>query len=264
MKLLLINFDVVIVLVFGTITFFIVLIFVIIFIVRINRKQIRYIQEKAALKAQFEQEILNAENEIQDATMKHISRELHDNVGQMLTLVKIQLNNLSEESPDNKKINDSKEFVNNVLTDIRALSKSLNSDNLLHEGLEKAIGFEVERVKKLGNYAVNFSANTGIVSVDRKKEVLIFRIFQELLQNCLKHAKAKNIEVSLEETMQCLNLEVVDDGIGFDFETRIQKNGFQSGAGLSNLIHRAALMNGTLVFERGKVSGTKAQLTIPV
>lgn len=239
-------------------------IFIISFFFIHQKRQQAHKLEKAALKAQFEQEILNAENEIQDATMKHISRELHDNVGQMLTLVKIQLNNLSEESPDNKKINDSKEFVNNVLTDIRALSKSLNSDNLLHEGLEKAIGFEVERVKKLGNYAVNFSANTGIVSVDRKKEVLIFRIFQELLQNCLKHAKAKNIEVSLEETMQCLNLEVVDDGIGFDFETRIQKNGFQSGAGLSNLIHRAALMNGTLVFERGKVSGTKAQLTIPV
>lgn len=256
--------EVVIIVLAGTFLMLLLVIFIISFFFIHQKRQQAHKLEKAALKAQFEQEILNAENEIQDSTMKHISRELHDNVGQMLTLVKIQLNNLSEESPDNKKINDSKEFVNNVLTDIRALSKSLNSDNLLHEGLEKAIGFEVERVKKLGNYAVNFSANTGIVSVDRKKEVLIFRIFQELLQNCLKHAKAKNIEVSLEETMQCLNLEVVDDGIGFDFEAKIQKNGFQSGAGLSNLIHRAALMNGTLIFERGKVSGTKAQLTIPV
>lgn len=256
--------EVVIIVLAGTFLMMLLVIFIISFFFIHQKRQQTHKLEKAALKAQFEQEILNAENEIQDSTMKHISRELHDNVGQMLTLVKIQLNNLSEESPDNKKINDSKEFVNNVLTDIRALSKSLNSDNLLHEGLEKAVGFEVERVKKLGNYVVKFSANTGIVSVDRKKEVLIFRIFQELLQNCLKHAKAKNIEVSLEETMQCLNLEVVDDGIGFDFETKIQKNGFQSGAGLSNLIHRAALMNGTLVFERGKVSGTKAQLTIPV
>lgn len=256
--------EVVIIVLAGTFLMMLLVMFIISFFFIHQKRQQAHKLEKAALKAQFEQEILNAENEIQDSTMKHISRELHDNVGQMLTLVKIQLNNLSEESPDNKKVNDSKEFVNNVLTDIRALSKSLNSDNLLHEGLEKAIGFEVERVKKLGNYAVNFSANTGIVSVDRKKEVLIFRIFQELLQNCLKHAKAKNIEVSLEETMQCLNLEVVDDGVGFDFEAKIQKNGFQSGAGLSNLIHRAALMNGTLVFERGKVSGTKAQLTIPV
>jgi signal transduction histidine kinase len=256
--------EVVIIVLAGTFLMMLLVMFIISFFFIHQKRQQAHKLEKAALKAQFEQEILNAENEIQDSTMKHISRELHDNVGQMLTLVKIQLNNLSEESPDNKKVNDSKEFVNNVLTDIRALSKSLNSDNLLHEGLEKAIGFEVERVKKLGNYAVNFSANTGIVSVDRKKEVLIFRIFQELLQNCLKHAKAKNIEVSLEETMQCLNLEVVDDGVGFDFEAKIQKNGFQSGAGLSNLIHRAALMNGTLVFERGKVSGTKAHLTIPV
>lgn len=259
-----IDYNIEIVIFIGTLSFLLLIFFFLRFTILFQKKQVKLLLEKAALKAQFEQEILNAENEIQDSTMKHISRELHDNVGQMLTLVKIQLNNLSEESPDNKKINDSKEFVNNVLTDIRALSKSLNSDNLLHEGLEKAIGFEVERVKKLGNYAVNFSANTGIVSVDRKKEVLIFRIFQELLQNCLKHAKAKNIEVSLEETMQCLNLEVVDDGIGFDFDTKIQKNGFQSGAGLSNLIHRAKLMNGNLIFERGKVSGTRAHLTIPV
>ena len=250
--------------VIGTVIIFVLFIFIISFFFIHQKRQQTHKLEKAALKAQFEQEILNAENEIQDSTMKHISRELHDNVGQMLTLVKIQLNNLSEESPDNKKINDSKEFINNVLTDIRALSKSLNSDNLLHEGLEKAIGFEVERVKKLGNYVVKFSANSGMLYLDRKKEVLIFRIFQELLQNCLKHAKAKNIEVSLEETMQCLNLEVVDDGIGFDFKTKIQKNGFQGGAGLNNLIHRAALMNGKLLFERGKVSGTKAQLTIPV
>jgi signal transduction histidine kinase len=244
--------------------FFILAVSMTIFLFLYQRKKIKYIQEKAALKAQFEQEILNAENEIQDSTMKHISRELHDNVGQMLTLVKIQLNNLSEESPDNKKINDSKEFVNNVLIDIRALSKSLNSDNLLHEGLEKAIGFELERVKKLGNYVVKFSANTRIVFLDRKKEVLIFRIFQELLQNCLKHAKAKNIEVNLVDTIQSLNLEVVDDGIGFDFEAKIQNSGFQGGSGLANLVHRASLMNGTLIFERGKVSGTKAQLTIPV
>jgi signal transduction histidine kinase len=242
----------------------VIMIFIISFFFIHQRRQQAHKLEKATLKAQFEQEILNAENEIQDSTMKHISRELHDNVGQMLTLVKIQLNNLSEESPENKKINDSKEFVNSILTDIRALSKSLNSDNLLHEGLEKAIGFELDRLKKLGNYEVKFSINTGIVSIDHKKEILIFRIFQELLQNCLKHAKAKNIEVRLEETVQCLNLEVVDDGIGFDFEAKIQKNGFQGGAGLSNLIHRAALMNGTLVFERGKVNGTKAQLTIPV
>lgn len=68
----------------------------------------------------------------------------------------------------------------------------------------------------------------------------------------------------MEEKNQCLILEVIDDGIGFDFEAKIQQNGYNIGAGLKNLIHRASLMNGTLVFERGKVSGTVAQLTIPL
>lgn len=256
--------EVVIIVLAGTFLMMLLVIFIISFFFIHQKRQQAFKLEKSALKAQFEQEILNAENEIQDSTMKHISRELHDNVGQMLTLVKIQLNNLSEELPGNKKINDSKEFVNHALTDIRALSKSLNSDNLLHEGLEKAIRFELERLKKLGNYEVKFSSFTGIESLDHKKEILIFRIFQELLQNCLKHAQAKNIEVNLEETIQCLNLVVVDDGVGFDYETKINQNGFQGGAGLNNLIHRASLMNGKLVFERGKVNGTKALLSIPV
>ncbi len=239
-------------------------VFIVLLIITNQRKVNALILEKINREKIFDQEIFNAENEIQESIMKHISRELHDNVGQMLTLVKIQLNNLSEEAPENKRIVDSKEFITTALKDIRALSKSLNSDNLLHEGLEKAIGFELDRLKKLGNYTVIFYANYGNVPFDHKKEVLIFRIFQELLQNCLKHAKAKNIEVNLEETNQCLNLEVVDDGIGFDFEAKIHQEGYESGSGLKNLIHRANLMKGTLVFEKGKVSGTKALLSIPV
>ncbi len=256
--------EVVVIVLAGTFLMMLLVIFIISFFFIHQKRQQAHKLEKAAIKAQFEQEILNAENEIQDSTMKHISRELHDNVGQMLTLVKIQLNNLSEEAPENKRIIDSKEFITTALTDIRALSKSLNSDNLLQEGLEKAITFELERLKKLGNYNVNFSTNIGNVFLNHKNEVLIFRIFQELLQNCLKHAKAKNIEVNLEETNQCLNLDVVDDGIGFDFEAKIKLGGYESGAGLKNLIHRANLMQGTLIFERGKVSGTKALLSIPV
>jgi signal transduction histidine kinase len=256
--------EIIITIFIGTFLMLLLVTFIISFFFIHQRRQQAHKLEKAALKAQFEQEILNAENEIQDNTMKHISRELHDNVGQMLTLVKIQLNNLTEEQPENKKINDSKEFVNKALTDIRALSKSLNSDNLLYDGLEKTIGFELDRVKKLDNYGVIFNVKSGIVSLDRKKEILVFRIFQELLQNCLKHANAKNIEVNLEETSQYLNLEVVDDGIGFDFNAKINLVGSENGVGLKNLIHRANLMNGTLQFEKGIASGTKALITIPL
>jgi signal transduction histidine kinase len=256
--------EVVIIVLAGTFLMMLLVIFIISFFFIHQKRQQNHKLEKATLKAQFEQEIVNAENEIQDTTMKYISRELHDNVGQMLTLVKIQLNNLAEEMPENVRIKDSKEFIHTALTDIRALSKSLNSDNILNEGLEKAISFELDRVKKLGNYRVVFNSNLDILALDTKIEILIFRIFQELLQNILKHAKAKNIEVNLEETSQWLILELVDDGIGFDFKEKVQKNGYGSGAGLKNLMHRASLMNGTLVFKKGKTDGTRAILNIPL
>lgn len=256
--------DILITFIFTTVVLGILVIFFISFFRIYQNTQFKNIQEKANLKAQFEQEILNAENEIQDATMKHISRELHDNVGQMLTLVKIQLNNLAEEAPENKKINDSKEFISHAISDIRSLSKTLNSDHILLEGLEKAIEFELSRVKKLENFEVDLHSNLCQHTLDSKKEILIFRIFQELLQNCLKHSKAKKISVNLEQSNQCLNLELVDDGIGFDFEEKLNQNYLNKGSGLLNLKHRVNLMNGTLTFKKTSGVGTVAQITIPL
>ena len=256
--------EVLIIVLVGTFLMLILVIFIITFFFIHQRKQQTFLLEKANLRAQFDQEILNAENEIQESTMKHISQELHDNVGQMLTLVKIQLNNLAEDIPENKKIIDSRALINNIISDVRSISKSINSDNFLHEGIVKAIGFELERVEKLGNYNVTFSTFYENKALDQKREVLVFRIFQELLQNCLKHAKAKNINVNLAENNQAIHLEMKDDGIGFDFEHSLLQSGFNSGAGLKNLQHRAHLMNGTMVFEKINSKGTKALLTIPI
>jgi signal transduction histidine kinase len=249
---------------------FFLLIFNAIFVIIISfffihqRRQTQHKLEKASLKAQYEAEILNAENEIQEQTMKDISRELHDNVGQMLTLAKIQLNNLAEESPDNKRINNSKEFVQTALTDIRALSKTLNNENVLSEGLSKAIKFDLERLERTGIFKTKLSDNYNGQLLDHKKEIVVFRMYQELMQNIMKHAEAKNIQVNLAETKESFNLELIDDGIGFDFSEKITQKGYGGGSGLSNLVHRATLLGGTLVIEKGEIAGTIAKLSIPI
>ena len=211
-------------------------------IFRYQKRQKEHYLEKASLKAQYEAEILNAENEIQEQTMRDISRELHDNVGQMLTLAKIQLNKLAEDSPENKRINNSKEFVQNALTDIRALSKTLNNENVLAEGLSKAIQFDLQRLERTGVIRTSFSDTYGGQMLDHKKEIVVFRTYQELVQNTFKHAQAKNISVTLEENDQHFKLEFMDDGIGFNFAEKINEKGFGGGAGLSNLVHRAKLL----------------------
>jgi signal transduction histidine kinase len=255
--------EAVIIVLAGTFLMLILVIFIISFFFIHQRRQTQHKLEKASLKAQYEAEILNAENEIQESTMKHISRELHDNVGQLLTLVKIQLNKVFEDQPDNVKIANSREYVSTALADVRALSKSLNNENLLQEGLPKAIAFELERIQKIGAAQTHFSDQYEGLILDHKKEILIFRMFQELAQNCLKHAQAKNIWVNLVETKECFNLEFNDDGIGFEIEEKTNQNGFGSGAGLKNLSHRASLLGGSLVIERNPAGGMKSVINIP-
>ncbi len=255
--------EVVIVIIGGTLIMLVLMIFIVSFFFIHAKRQQTHKLEKASLEAQFNEEILTAKNEVQESTMKHIARELHDNIGQMLSLIKIQLNTIDEENPGLKRVGDSKEFLSKALKDLRGLSKTLNSDNILHAGLLKAIEFELERVEKTGIFKVSFE--NGIQDWDMKPqiEIIVFRMFQELIQNSIKHSAAKNIKVSLQEMPEVYTLEVLDDGKGFDFEEKSKLKGFGSGAGLDNLVNRAKLIGGGLKVKSAVGKGTKTMLTIP-
>lgn len=239
-------------------------IFFVFFFLAFQRRQIQNIQEKVILQAQFEQEMLTSQNEIQEETMRHISRELHDNVVQMLTLVKIQLNRLPRDLPDYQTIVQSKEYLTEAIADLRSLSKTLNTDNILHEGLAKSIEFELKRIEKASTLHIEWHEQGEIYRLNAKQEIMVFRIFQELIQNVLKHANAKNIKVLLEENDSFFKIDVEDDGVGFDFDGTLKKRGFESGGGLANMAYRASLLHGTFGIQRGNSGGSLSRLVIPI
>ncbi|WP_341226184.1 ATP-binding protein [uncultured Arcticibacterium sp.] len=255
--------EVVIVIIGGTLIMLVLMIFIVSFFFIHSKRQQTHKLEKAALQSQFQEEILTAKNEVQENTMKHIARELHDNIGQLLSLVKIQLNTIDEENPGIKRVGDSKEFLGKALKDLRALSKTLNSDNVLNAGLIKAIAFELDRVRRTEVYEVNFRNDIEQLGVNPKIEIIVFRIFQEVIQNIFKHSGAKNINVSLQELPEVYTLEVLDDGSGFDVQVKSNQKSFNSGSGLSNLAHRAELISGDFEIESAIGKGTKVKLTIP-
>jgi signal transduction histidine kinase len=238
--------------------------FILSFALLFSRRQQAHKLEKAAMAANFNEEILTAKNEVQENTMKHIARELHDNIGQLLSLVKIQLNTIDEETPGQKRVTDSREYLNKALTDLRALSKTLNSDNVLQAGLLKAISFELERIEKTGFLETSFENTCKSFAIPPKLEIIVFRIFQEMVQNVIKHANAKKLTVSLDQNAEVYTLELTDDGQGFEVEEKIRPNGFQSGSGLANLKNRAALINGDLKIASIPGQGTTLKLSIPI
>lgn len=256
--------EVVVIVLAGTFLMLLLVIFIVSFFFVHQRRQQKHQQEKATLKAQFEQEILTSQNEIKEETMKFISRELHDNVVQMLSLVKIQLNNLSEELPESQKIAQSKDYLTSAIGDLRALSKTLNTHNILHEGLANTIRFELKRIEKASAIQTNFTERTEQSKLDSNQEIIIFRIFQELIQNILKHAQAKNISVLLEEQEDFFKIEVQDDGIGFDFEEKLKNKGFDSGTGLANMVYRASLLKGSFKVLKSDSGGSLSTLLVPL
>src|SRR4051812_37083351 len=128
-----------------------------------QRRQHRQEQELALLKAQFEQEVLRSQLEIQEGTFKTIGQELHDNIGQMLSVVKLSLAVLpiDKQHPAYEPIMSSRQVLNKAMTDLADLTKSLHTDRIAQIGLTESIHFEIESLKRTGLLDAQFSS-TGM------------------------------------------------------------------------------------------------------
>src|SRR5687767_7853237 len=167
--------------------------FLVSFVVFHNRKQKKNKKEKH----QLEQELLRTQLEIQEQTLQTISQEIHDNIGQALSLVKLNLNtiDIGNESELLGKISDSLTLVSKAIQDLRDISKSLNTDNIVSIGLIRAIEYELEMIRKAG-FLIKKEVRGTIRKMDPQKELILFRIIQETLNNIIKHADAKSITIN--------------------------------------------------------------------
>lgn len=235
----------------------ILLITVIILFVFYQRKKLKFILDKQETEKRYLVELANSQLETQEQTFKNIGWELHDNVGQLLSVANMQLNVLSTNVSDElkPKLKDSQDVIKKSLAEVRALSKSLNSDVIQNLGLIKSIENELNRFNKLKFLKANLTVigdENNIV--DDKDQIIIFRILQEFFSNSIKHSKAKNLEVMLEYLPNELFISITDDGVGFD-EEEIQK-----GSGLINMKSRAELINAD--FEIKSLKGKGVSLTL--
>jgi two-component system NarL family sensor kinase len=232
----------------GTLLILAMAVFIILFLFLYKRSHFNYEREKKELKQQYEQTLLQSHIEIQEQTLRHISHELHDNLGQVASLVKINLNtiNLNNEEKTKEKIECAKTLIRQLIYDLKSLAVSLNSSKLLKMGLINAIETEVERLQKMGVVNISLKLDTDIPHIDEEKAVIVYRIVQEVLNNALKHSQASEILVSLERDKQHIILEIKDNGIGFD-PAAVTAEG--SGLGLSNIMERAKIINAELFIE---------------
>jgi len=204
------------------------------------------LRQREEEKKRFEREIAETQIEIREETLRNISWELHDNIGQLLTLAKIQLQSATLEN-----LTDVSETITKGLTEVRALSKLINPEAIKNINLKEAVQLEIDRFNRLNFINSILTVSGEEQKIDKKASIIIFRILQEFFSNTIKHSKASNLNVLLNFTKDQLLIEAKDDGVGFSSSENNSK-----GIGLANIKNRAKLIGAEAVFTSEKNKGT--------
>jgi signal transduction histidine kinase len=247
---MLITFVVVVVLICGLVAFISVMLFV-------------YMKKKA----EHDGEELRIRMEVQEETAEQISRELHDSVGNELTLAKLQIRAIALEvgGPAGTKLSDTHELLTKTLCIVRDISKSLSMDVIRTDGLMIAIGKQLDRLKSASHYDVRFNIQGSYQYMDEKTEMILFRIFQEAINNIVSHASAKVITVSMECTERFVIMIISDDGLGFQLpKSPHSRAKLLDHGGLKNMRARAGLIKGEFDLESQVGTGTTIRISIPI
>jgi len=246
----------------GTIIVIVFVAFVILLSFLFTAKKNKLIQEKQLMKTQFEQELLQTQIEIQEQTLKTISQEIHDNIGQVLSLAKLNLNTVNNVTDKNalSKIDSTKDLVSKAISDLRDLSRSLHGDKIAEIGLQEAVENELRILQNTGQFETRLKITGEPYKLEPQKEMVLFRIVQEALHNSVKHARSKNINVQLNYKPTVFNLIIADDGTGFNVAA-LQSS--QTGIGLRSMQNRAALIGGIFSIQSSEGNGTSISIEIP-
>ncbi len=231
-------------------------VFAIVFVIAFQRRKNRFLTERFEAERRFQKELANSQIEIQEQTLKNIAWELHDNVGQLLSVANIQLNILLNSLTGEKReqVAETKGIIQETVQEIRSLSKVLNNDVVLKNGLLKSLEVELNRFERLGYLTASLKIVGDVVPINNATGIIIFRILQEFLSNVLKHAKASKLFVLLEYKETFLEITATDDGVGFDSSLP------SDSSGMETMKSRAALLQAPFSITSEVGRGTQLHL----
>lgn len=214
-----------------------------------QRRKNDILTEQEKEREEFERTIAETQIEIREETLRNISWELHDNIGQLLTLAKIQLQSATEQN-----IAEVRDTITKGLTEVRALSKLINPEALDNINLKEAIQLEVDRFNRLDFIKATLEIFGEEKEINQKATVILFRILQEFFSNTIKHARASDLVIRLNYSETDLHILTKDNGVGFKSSTK------KEGIGLLNIKARAKLIGAEASLTSKENKGTNLEI----
>ena len=204
----------------------------------------------------------------QEVEKHHLARELHDEMGQALTALRIQLEEVSartQKDPfSSQKLSDGIGIVERILTQVRNISLDLRPLVLDDLGLIAALRWYASNRSQLGSFSVHFEAEPPTMNLPSEIETVCFRVAQEALTNVVRHSGAKHVRVELKLVDNDLTLSIKDDGRGFNLQEVQQHSLNGESFGLLGMRERVLLVGGDLEIESIPMCGTEIRVRLPL
>lgn len=222
-----------------------------------NEKKKKHFEEKSIMAIEFDRQLMQSALETQEATMSMLSRELHDNIGQLLNSTKLLIG-VTERSLTNvpDTLITAGQTLGRAIQELRSLSKSMDKEWLTQFDLIENLEAETVRINSAQALRIHFTKPEAL-PLKSGEQVILFRIVQEAIQNAIKHASAANVYITIDKQYTVLTVTVRDDGSGFD-ETNATK-----GLGFRNISHRTHLLGGTVNWQSAPGKGTTVTIELP-
>lgn len=230
------------------------------FVFKYRKRKIEHGREMIVKEEQHRLDLLNTQLDVQTQTMQYIGREIHDSVAQKLTLASIytgQMHNKTEDPELVKPLENVVKIINDSLTELRQLSRSLTDARLQHATLSELIEMECQNVNNTGTCTAVFKA-AATPQMDIAAKSSLLRVVQEFIQNSLKYSGCSCINIELDSAGDTLKLLLSDNGKGFDLEERKHK-----GIGLDNMKRRVLALKGDFNMQSSEGGGTSLQIKVP-
>lgn len=227
------------------------------YLIRSNRRLFAQLGDLSEQRSELAQKLIAT----QESTLRHISRELHDEFGQILTAIGAMLaragNHAPEGSPVREELREVSEVAQSTLDKVRSLSQALHPVTLDEAGLEATLDWYIPTVERQTGIRISYEKSGHPFELEATAAVHVYRIMQEALNNVARHAGVDRAWVRLRFLPKSLELEVEDHGGGFP------ENSSRQGIGLVAMRERAELLGGRITFTRPSEGGTLVRLTVP-
>lgn len=227
-----------------TVFFLLFAIGLIVFVVVYYNKQRAFRREKEQAEAQYREALIRTQQEVRTELLQNVSDEIHDNLGQVASLIKIYVNTLQVDHAQSESHQELRNLVNRLIYDLKTLSLNTRPDYITQAGLIDAMETDLNRLEASGMIRIRYEKNMEEFTLHNDLQLIVYRLFQESVNNVIKHAQATEIQVQLISDRDHFAFHLRDNGKGFD-PAAIPGN--ENGkSGIANMYRRSGAIGGDL------------------